>query len=231
MRPDRRVQGVEILGRGRRVLGGQHVGVPRSGGVGDTAHGRVLAARSGLACSFWPCLLVLVRSAAAWRTMRRSVAACMGLATSGRARRCPATAGRSRGPSARRWPAAAGPGTARRPPVGRPRPQVRVTRWERARPHHRAGLLPVEVPAGQLLQVGGDHVRLPAARGPGHPFREPGHRVEQRLLARVREQARLEPLRSLAPAARGQRPAAAQTRRERARTAQHRRDCPAAARP
>ena len=38
-------------------------------------------------------------------------------------------------------------------------------------------------------------MRLPPARRPGHPFREPGHRVEQHLLARVREQARLEPLR------------------------------------
>ena len=38
-------------------------------------------------------------------------------------------------------------------------------------------------------------MRLPTARRPGHPFREPGHRVEQHLLAGVREQARLEPLR------------------------------------
>ena len=38
-------------------------------------------------------------------------------------------------------------------------------------------------------------MRLPTARRPGHPFREPGHRVEQRPLAGMREQARLEPLR------------------------------------
>ena len=37
-------------------------------------------------------------------------------------------------------------------------------------------------------------MRLPTARRPGHPFREPGHRVEQHPLAGVREQARLEPL-------------------------------------
>ena len=79
------------------------------------------------------------------------------------------------------------------PPAGRRPARVRPRR-NRAGPHHRAGLLPVEVPAGQVLQVGGDHVRLPTARRPGHPFREPGHRVEQHPLAGVREQARLEPL-------------------------------------
>ena len=159
---------------------GQHIGVPWSGGVGDTAHGVILAGRSGLFCCGPGRALRPGRPA---RRGRRDGAGYirLGAAMPSNCRPVPRAVRAALASCSR--PA---------PPAAAPRP---VRPWRnRAGLHHRAGLLPVEVPADQVLQVSGDHVRLPTARRPGHPFREPGHRVEQHPLAGVREQARLEPL-------------------------------------
>ena len=37
--PDRRIERVDVLGQWRRMVGRQHVGVTRAGGMGDAAHG------------------------------------------------------------------------------------------------------------------------------------------------------------------------------------------------
>ena len=205
-----------------RVLGGQHVGVARSGGVGDTAHGVFLADRSGVVCC-----AVLVGGWLARRSGRAGCGTAGELATSGWGRPRPATPGRCRGPSAPLRPATAGPGSRR----SRPAPASRVGRGgiEPGCLTGQASCQSKYRPA-RLLQVGGEHVRLPRRAAPA--TRSGSQDIASSSACSLGCASRRGWNRSAsAPAGRGQRPAAGRTRRERARTGQHRRDCPGAARP
>ncbi len=172
-RPDRRVQRVQVLGRRRRVVGGQHVPMTWPSRVGDTAHslllsggatprtprcprGRAPMAKTAIVSGpprgreaiVYSCLVaVFVRSKAVWRGDFEQ-------------------------------PESGGEAGPRRHGQGQS-----VTSWCCGASWVARGTQDVNGDAGQILQVAGELVGPATARGGGDPFREPRQRVKQCQLA------------------------------------------------